>query len=203
MRVLIACEYSGIVRRAFRARGHEAYSCDLLPADDGASEHFQGDARDLLGLGWDLLIAHPPCTYLSNAGVRWLYQDAKDPAAITGARRWEAMQQAAEFFAALWAAPVPRIAIENPIMHGHARSLLQGLGVPAYTQTIQPWQFGHGESKRTCLWLKGLPELQPTEIVDGRHGRVWRESPGKDRWKRRSTTYTGIAAAMADQWGRE
>jgi hypothetical protein len=216
MRVLVACESSGVVRRAFRAAGHEAYSCDLLPADDGSPYHVQGDARGLLyGLPvahengstdwgpWDLLIAHPPCTYLTNSGVRWLTTIPAHPARGVkyGHARREAMKDAACLFADLWHAPIPRIAIENPIMHAYAREAITQLGVPDYAQTIQPWQFGHGETKRTCLWLKGLPPLQPTNIVDGREGRVWKMPPSADRWKLRSVTYEGIAAAMAAQWG--
>jgi hypothetical protein len=194
MRVLVACEYSGVVREAFRRRGHEAWSCDLLPADDGSEWHFQIDAREVLDYGhgnmprrWDLLIAHPPCTRLCNSGVRWLAE--RD--------LWADMREAAQLFLDFLNAPVDRIAVENPVMHRYAREII-GRG-PDFT--IQPWQFGHGEVKRTCFWTKGLPPLTPTKIVEGRTPRVHHASPGKDRWKERSTTLTGIAEAMADQWG--
>lgn len=188
MRVLIDCETSGVVREAFRARGHHAVSCDLLPADDGSPHHVIGDAiTTIQSFEPDLLIAHPPCTYLCNSGVRWLHE-RRD--------RWMLMEQACGFFRALLAAPVDHIAIENPVMHGHARQII-GRGPD---QTVQPWQFGHGEVKRTCFWLKNLPPLRPTEIVEGREARVHRASPGPERWKVRSRTYEGIAAAMADQW---
>src|SRR5271170_2661862 len=193
MRVLVACEFSGIVRRAFRARGHDAWSCDLLPAEDSspayrALDHYQCDVREVIGWSWDLLIAHPPCTYLSNSGVRWLYRGGKGKKKNWA--RWLAMRRAAQFFRMLLNAPIGRICVENPIPHGYAR-------LPAYSQIIQPWQFGHGEIKATCLWLKGLPPLEPTRIVKGRKARVHRASPGPDRWKERSRTLTGIAAAMA------
>ena len=187
MRVLVACEYSGTVREAFRQRGHYAISCDLLPADDGSGNHKQCDARELLHLPWDLLIAHPPCTRLCNSGVRWLAE--RD--------LWADMREGAELFNAFLNAPIPRIAVENPVMHRYAREVV-GRG-PDFT--VQPWQFGHGEVKRTCFWTKGLPPLQPTDIVEGRTPRVHHASPGKDRWKERSKTMQGIADAMADQWG--
>ena len=187
MRVLVACEYSGIVRDAFLARGHDAWSCDLLPCDKGDYRHIQNDAREVLHRNWDLLIAHPPCTRLCNSGVRWLAE--RD--------LWADMRDAAQLFLAFLNAPVPRIAVENPVMHRYAREIV-GRG-PDFT--IQPWQFGHGEVKRTCFWTKGLPPLTPTNIVEGRTPRVHHASPGKDRWKERSTTLTGIALAMADQWG--
>lgn len=187
MRVLVACEYSGIVRDAFLARGHDAWSCDLLPCDKGNYRHIQNDAREVLHRNWDLLIAHPPCTRLCNSGVRWLAE--RD--------LWADMREAAHLFLAFLNAPVPRIAVENPVMHRYAREIV-GRG-PDFT--IQPWQFGHGEVKRTCFWTKGLPPLKPTNIVEGRTPRVHHASPGKDRWKERSTTLTGIAEAMADQWG--
>ena len=193
MRVLIACEFSGAVRSAFRARGHEAWSCDLLPAEDGG-EHIQCDALSALEIGWDLLIAHPPCTYLANSGARWLYGgkgSTVDPA------RWANMEAGAKFFRAMLDAPIPMIAVENPIMHKYAREIV-GRG---HDQVIQPWQHGHGETKATCFWLKGLPKLVPTKIVDGRAPRVHFASPGPDRWKERSRTMRGIAEAMAGQWG--
>lgn len=199
MRVLVACEFSGVVREAFRARGHDAWSADLLPADDGSQHHYQGDARDVLEPGrWDLLIAHPPYTCLANSGVRWLYArpgDGRD--ALRAQQRWRDMADAAALFRDFLDAPVPRIAVENPVMHRHARELV-GRG-PDFT--VQPWQFGHGETKRTCFWTRNLPALQPTGIVSGREGRVWKLPPGADRWKLRSVTYQGIADAMASQWG--
>lgn len=201
MNVLIACEFSGVVREAFRKRGHNAYSCDLLPAEDGSAFHYECDVHDVLGNKakhpkWDLLIAHPPCTYLCNSGVRWLYGGKGK---VKDAARWAEMEKAAHFFADLLRGhKIPRVAVENPVMHGHARELID-LG-PA-DQIVQPWQFGHGEIKATCLWLRNLPLLVPTDIVEGRKGRVHFESPGPDRWKRRSITYTGIAEAMAEQWG--
>jgi hypothetical protein len=211
MRILIACEFSGTVRRAFRARGHDAWSCDLLPAEDDDPHHLQADVNFVLNypdriLGgqprwmrageWDLLIAHPPCTYLTNAGARWLYGGkgtTRDPA------RWAAMEHAARFFEMLRTfRGIPKRAIENPIMHRHAR---EAADIPAPSQIVQPWQFGHGEVKATCLWLAGLPRLVPTEIVSGRIPRVHHESPGPERWKARSRTYQGLAEAMAEQWG--
>lgn len=198
MRVLIACEFSGTVRRAFRERGHEAWSCDLLPADDGG-EHLLGDVRQYLGDGWDLMIGHPPCTYLTNAGVRHLHSVPSRNGTlpkIHGEARWEMMRRDAAFFCDLKNAPIEKIAIENPTPHGYAREI-----IGKYDQAVQPWQFGHGETKRTCFWLKNLLPLIPTDIVDGRWGRVHHTSPSKDRWKIRSLTYSGIAAAMAEQWG--
>ena len=190
MRVLVACEYSGIVRRAFSARGHDAWSCDLLPAEDGSNRHYIGDARDLLGLGWDLLmVAHPPCTRLCLSGVRWLHER----------NLWGDLDEACGLFSDFWNAPIERVAIKNPLMHRHAKERIRNFQ-PA-SQTIQPWQFGHGETKRTCLWLRNLPPLTPTDIVDGRAARVHRMSPGPDRWKERSRTFQGIADAMASQWG--
>ncbi len=187
MRVLVACEFSGVVRRAFRAMGHDAYSCDLLPAEDGSPDHLQCDVRDFLdpywtGYQWDLLIAHPPCTHLAVSGARWF----KD--------KQEEQAEALNFVHELLAAPVPRICLENPISIISSR-------IRKPDQIIQPWQHGHGETKATCLWLKNLPKLVPTNIVAGRHARVHREPPGPDRWKNRSRTFAGIAAAMAAQWG--
>ena len=197
MRVLIACEYSGVVRRAFAARGHDAWSCDLLPSEDHANQHIIGDARDLLGDGWDLLmVAHPPCTRLCNSGVRWL---SRPPKGKTLAQMWADLDEAADLFSAFWNAPIDRVAVENPIMHRHARERIRNFA-PA-SQQLQPWQFGHGETKATCLWLKNLAPLHPTNIVDGRTQRVHRMSPGPNRWRERSRTYQGIADAMADQWG--
>jgi len=187
MRVLVACEYSGAVRNAFRARGHDAWSCDLLAADDGSEFHWQGDATRLLDQHWDLLIAHPPCTRLTNSGVRWLHER----------NLWAELDEACELFKTFLNAPIARIAVENPIPHKYA---MERIGT-RYTQIIQPWQFGHGETKATCLWLKGLPKLTPTNIVEGRHGYCHSLPPSADRWKLRSKTYQGIADAMAEQWG--
>lgn len=181
MRVLVACEFSGIVREAFRARGHDAWSCDLLETEI-PGQHIQGDAMGILNDGWDLMIAHPPCTFLARSGARWWVV------------REIQQQKAIYFFMALVNAPVGKIAVENPIgiMSNHYRKP---------DQIIQPWQFGHGETKATCLWLKGLPKLTPTEIVDGRVPRVHFAEPGPERWKERSRTLPGIARAMAEQWG--
>lgn len=214
MRVLIACEFSGVVRNAFRALGHDAWSLDLLPAEDESCYHIEGDALNYINdkdYEWDLMIAHPPCTLLCNSGVRWLA-----PKGILNQERHKAMQAACDFFAALYHAPIARICIENPIMHKYARDYLhsawkvpayaetgwRGTPYKGYSQTIQPWQFGHGEVKRTCLWLKNLPLLTPTNIVEGRTPRVHFASPGPNRWKERSRTLPGIAAAMAEQWTR-
>lgn len=180
MRVLVACEYSGTVRDAFIAAGHEALSCDLLPTDN-PGPHYQGDVRDVLHDGWDLMIAHPPCTHLAVSGARWF----KD--------KQEEQAEALDFVRLLLDAPIERIALENPVSVISSR-------IRKPDQIIQPWQFGHGETKATCLWLKGLPKLTPTDIVDGREARVHKLPPSADRWKIRSTTYPGIAAAMAQQW---
>ena len=186
MRVLVGCEFSGVVRQAFRALGHDAWSCDLYePADDGSPWHRAADAvRVAYEGGWDLMVAHPPCTRLTVAGARWFKGKEAEQA------------EAIAFVEALWDAPIPRIAIENPIGVLSTRSTL---GKPS--QIIQPWQFGHGETKATCLWLKGLPPLTPTNVVEGREARVHRMPPGPNRWKERSRTYQGIAEAMAAQWG--
>lgn len=200
MRVLVACEFSGIVREAFRAKGHDAYSCDLLPSER-PGPHIIGDVFNtvcgmafcpVLKGGWDMLIAFPPCTYLCNSGVRWLYNKDKS----RNKCRWGNMIDATAFFERLLHQDIERIAIENPIMHRHARELI--VGCPS--QIIQPWQFGHGEIKATCLWLKNLPLLKPTKIVEGRTARVHCTAPGPDRWKERSRTLPGIAQAMAEQW---
>lgn len=197
LRVLVACEYSGTVRRAFADRGHDAWSCDLLPSEDRSNKHIIGDARDLLGDGWDLLmVAHPPCTRLCNSGVRWL---SVPPAGRTLDDMWTELREGAALFSAFWNAPIERVCIENPVMHRHAKALIENYEEPA--QSVQPWQFGHGETKRTCFWLKNLEPLKPTNIVDGREPRVHYASPGPDRWKERSRFFPGIAAAMADQWG--
>jgi len=182
MKVLVACEYSGAVRDAFLARGHEAMSCDLLPTDK-PGPHYQGPVQDILGEGWDLLIAHPPCTHLAVSGARWFAGKQTEQA------------EALAFVRLLLAAPIPRIALENPVSIISSR-------IRKSDQIIQPWMFGHGETKATCLWLKGLPKLVPTDIVDGREARIHKMPPSPDRWKLRSATYQGIANAMADQWGR-
>ena len=196
MRVLIACEYSGAVRDAFRSAGHDAMSCDLLPSEV-PGPHYQGDVRDVLGDGWDLMVAHPPCTHLSVSGMHWTRRGLRDP---------QLTEDALDFVRLLLAAPIPRIALENPVSIISTR-------IRKPDQIVQPWQYGHDASKTTCLWLKNLPALQPTQIVEPRivNGRRrWanqtdggqnRLSPSPDRWKRRSATYAGIAGAMAAQWG--
>lgn len=195
--ILIACEYSGIVRRAFTAAGHDAWSCDLLPSEDGSNHHIIGDARDLLGDNWDLLIvAHPPCTRLCNSGVRWL---SSPPPGKTAGQMQAELVAGADLFSAFWCAPIPRIAVENPVMHKHAKALIRDFR--PHSQSVQPYDFEHPESKRTCLWLRNLPLLRATNRVAGREQRVHRMSPGPDRWRERSRFYPGIAAAMADQWG--
>ena len=196
MRVLVACEYSGKVREAFRKLGHDAWSCDLLPADDNSPYHYQGDVFDIIDQDWDLMIAHPPCTYLTNAGVSWLYRKEG---------RWDQMKDGAEFFKKLLEADIPKIAVENPIMHKYAVEIIGR----RQNQVVQPWMFGHMEQKATCLWLKGLPELKPTNNVKedmlklpkAVAQRLHYLPPSKDRWKIRSETYQGIADAMANQWG--
>lgn len=187
MRVLIACEFSATVRDAFRRRGYDAWSCDLLPCEGAARWHIRTDVRDVLAWDWDLMVAHPPCTRLTNSGVRWLNER----------NLWGEMHEAADFFRLLLDAPIPRKAIENPIPHRYA---LERIG-RRYDQIVHPWQFGHGESKATCLWLEGLPKLRPTNVVEGREQRLHRLPPSADRWKLRSVTYPGIAEAMASQWG--
>jgi hypothetical protein len=195
MRVLVACEFSGRVRDAFLRRGHDAWSCDMLPSET-PGPHYRGDARDLFGgvpsrsrfergeppLPWDLMIAHPPCTHLAVSGARWFKE------------KREEQEAALRFVQLLMDAPIARIAIENPVSIISSR-------IRRPEQIIQPWMFGHGETKTTCLWLKNLPRLQPTDIVQGRVNRVHREPPSPDRWKNRSRTYLGIAEAMAEQWG--
>lgn len=197
-RVLVACEFSGTVRNAFLARGHDAWSCDLLPAEDRSNRHIQGDARDHLNDGWDLLmVAHPPCTRLCNSGVRWL---SVPPPGRKRDDMWAELDEGAALFSSFWNAPIERVAVENPVMHRHAKERIVNYAEPA--QSVQPWQFGHGEVKRTCLWLRRLPPLTPTNVVAGRTPRVHHMSPGPDRWKERSRFFTGIADAMADQWSR-
>ena len=196
-RILIACEFSGTVRDAFTARGYDAWSCDLLPDERGSNRHIRGDVQDILDDGWDLLIvAHPPCTRLCNSGVRWL---STPPPGRERADLWRELDEGAALFSTLWNTPIPRIAVENPVMHRHAKQRIVGYRDPA--QFVQPWWFGHGETKATGLWLKNLPCLVPTDIVDGRAGRVHRMPPGPDRWRERSRTPLGLALAMADQWG--
>ena len=196
MRVLVACEYSGTVRDAFARQGHDAWSCDVLPTD-APGKHHQGDVLEILHDGWDLLIGHPPCTYMTNSGVAWLHKDSD---------RWAKLDEAAAFFLALWNAPIPRIALENPVMHKYAK---QRIGNISQAQTVQPWMFGHMEQKATCLWLKGLPRLEETNNVKAEmmrlpvneRQRLHYLPPSPDRWKLRSKTYQGLADAMADQWG--
>jgi hypothetical protein len=197
MRVLVACEYSGIVRNAFLERGHDAWSCDLLPSEDGSNRHITGDAREILNDGWDLLmVAHPPCTRLCNSGVRWL---SRPPPGRTSEDMQRELREGADLFSAFWNASIDRICIEDPVMHKHAKALI--MNYRDFAQSVQPWQFGHGETKRTCFWLKNLPPLRPTNIVEGRDQRVHRMPPGPQRWKERSRFYSGIAKAMAEQWG--
>jgi hypothetical protein len=192
MKVLVACEYSRIVRDAFLKRGHDAWSCDLLPTDR-SGPHYEGNVIDILNDGWDLMIAHPPCTYLANSGVCWL---KKDPS------RWAKMEDAVVFFDILREAAIPKICIENPIPHKY------GVG-KTYSQIVQPWMFGHTERKATCLWLKNLPNLEETNNVKEEMLKLPKKEqqrlhylpPSKDRWKIRSTTFMGIAEAMASQWG--
>jgi site-specific DNA-cytosine methylase len=190
MKVLVACEFSGTVRRAFRALGHDAWSCDLLPAEDDSVYHIQGDARAVayninrrLPGYFDLMIAHPPCTHLAVSGARWFKEKQQEQI------------DALEFVRVLLAAPIQHIALENPISIISSR-------IRKPDQIIQPWQFGHGETKATCLWLKNLPKLVPTNIVEGREARIHKMPPGPDRWKERSRTFQGIAEAMAQQWGK-
>lgn len=184
MKVLVACEYSGKVRDAFIKKGHDAISCDLLPADNGGP-HYQGDCFDLDWSDFDLVVAHPPCTALCVSGNRHYAgtQDRFDGAAFV----WR-----------MWNQPVEKLAIENPV--GVINSMLPGMPKPYY---IQPWQFGHGETKKTGLWTRGLPKLVPTNVVDGRDDRIHKMPPSKDRWKLRSETYQGIADAIASQWGEQ
>jgi len=191
-RILVGCEFSGIVRDAFRARGHDAWSCDLLLSEGDPRWHLQADIFTMLDRGWDLFIFHWPCTRLANSGVRWLYGGKGTTPDID---RWQAMEDDANNFRLLLDAPIARVCGENPIPHRYARELMGD-----YSQVVQPWMFGHPETKATCLWLKNLPLIKPTNIVTGRQPRVHYESPGPDRWKRRSRTLPGIAAAMAEQW---
>jgi len=190
MKVLVACEFSDVVRQEFEKKGHDAWSCDILPTEGNKDKHFQCDITqnncDLLNWEWDLMIAHPPCTRLCNSGVRWLNE--RD--------LWDELDKATEFFNMLKNAPIDKICIENPIPNKYAKK-----EIGEYTQIIQPYMFGHGETKATCLWLKNLPKLVPTNIVEGREQRIHKMPPGKNRGKERSRTYKGIAEAMAEQWG--
>ncbi|MPL79237.1 hypothetical protein SDC9_25113 [bioreactor metagenome] len=224
LRVLIGCERSGIVRRAFAARGHEAWSCDLAPAEDGSNRHMVSDVREALGLGWDLaVICHPPCTRLANSGVRWLTAPPRNPPdEVTAAERaawrglddatrlqimWRLLDEGAALFSACWSAPVLRIAIENPVMHKHAKARIREFR--PFAQSVQPWQFGtdpagpDNVTKRTCLWLRGLPKLTATGTLDGSTARdeIHRAPPGPGRKVFRSRFFPGLAAAMAEQWG--
>jgi len=202
LRVLVACEFSGVVRRAFRALGHDAWSCDLLPADDDSPHHYQCDILEILDEGWDLMIAHPPCTYFTNSGVCWLTGKNAKPG------RWDDLDKAAVFFNALLDADIPKICIENPIPHKYAIERISGR---KYTQIVQPYMFGHMETKATCLWLKGLAPLEPTTdlkaetmaLPSAERQRLHWLGPSPDRWKLRSITFQGIAEAMAEQWGKE
>ena len=182
LRVLVACEFSGVVRDAFNARGHAAMSCDLLPGE-GVGPHYQGDVRDVLDYPWDLMIAHPPCTHLSVSGARHFKEKLLDGR----------QQSAVSFFMLLAKADIPRIAVENPVC------IISSLWRKP-DQIIHTWEHGHGEQKQTCLWLKNLPLLRPSNVVEGREQRVWKMGPSEDRWKERSKTFPGIAEAMADQW---
>lgn len=181
MKVLIACEYSGTVREAFSKLGHDVWSCDILETEIPGN-HLQCDVREILSDGWDMMIAHPPCTHLAVSGARWFKYKQKEQA------------EALEFVRLLLDAPIEKIALENPIsiISSHIRKP---------DQIIQPWQYGHGETKATCLWLQNLPKLQSTNIVEGREQRIWKMPPGENRWKERSRTFEGIAQAMANQWG--
>ena len=196
MKILVACEYSGTVRDAFTALGHDVTSCDLLPTEK-TGKHYQGSVLDIINDGWDMLIGHPPCTYLTNSGVSWLHRRPE---------RWAQLDDGAAFFKALWDAPIERIALENPIMHKYA---LERIGGRKQDQVIQPWMFGHKEKKGTGLWLKNLPLLKPTTnlkeetnaLPKKEQQRIHMLPPSADRWKLRSTTFQGIADAMAQQWG--
>lgn len=202
-RILVACEFSGIVRDAFAAKGWDAWSCDLLPTERPNGNHICGDVTVVLGEGWDMMIAHPPCTYLCRSGWNWVNKPDQDKVPLKGEPRRIAAMDAAGFFRTLLNAPIARIAVENPRPICH-------VNLPKPTQTIHPWQYGHGETKATCLWLKNLPRLMPThrrgdlfcaEEPIEREQRIHNMSPSPNRSKERSRTYEGIAKAMADQWG--
>ena len=193
MKVLIACEFSGTVRDAFIAKGHEAWSCDILPTE-ATGNHLQCDVLDVINDGWDMIIAHPPCTRLANSGVRWLNER----------NLWHKLEAAIEFFNKIGNADCPKIARENPIPHKYAVQGIEGRqGIGKYDQIIQPYQFGHTTSKATCLWLKGLPLLRSTQLIPKSSitYEIHKASPTENRWKARSKTFQGIADAMADQWG--
>lgn len=211
MKVLVGCEFSGIVRQAFRDKGHDAWSCDILPAEDNSPFHYQCDIFEILDKDWDLMVAHPPCTYLTNAGVRHLHEDVISKngvrAKIYGKVRMALMEQAAKFFHALLNCRIPKVAIENPIPHKYAKAI-----IGSYQQIIQPWHFGEEQTKAVCLWLKNLPKLVPTNIVGPPPKKMTQEQkrkwhrvhympPSKNRSKERSRFFKGIAAGMADQWG--
>ena len=210
LNVIVGCEYSGEVREAFRTLGHNAWSCDLLPADDNSPFHYQGDVFEAIeAQNWDIGIFHPPCTYLTNAGVRWLHEhvqsrNGKKPV-ISGKVRWDYMREGANFFKQLLESDIPKIAVENPIPHKYAVDIIGR----KYDQIVQPWMFGHAERKATCFWLKGLPKLVETDNVKAymltlpkrEQQRLHFLPPSADRWKLRSKTFSGIAAAMAQQWG--
>lgn len=208
MRILVGCEASGVVRRAFASRGHDVWSVDLLPSDDGSNHHIIGDVRDYLNDGWDLLaVMHPPCTRLCNSGVRWL---SVPPPGKTREQMWGELEDGVALFSACWNAPIDRVAVENPIMHGHARERMPA-SLPR-PQIVQPWWFGDPAFKATGLYLRGLPPLTPTNKLTppgpgtDEH-RAWsavhRASPSPDRWKIRSKTFGGLADAMASQWNPE
>jgi len=183
MRVLVACEFSGIVREAFTRMGHDAWSCDFLPTEIPSDKHYQGDVFDLIDTEhYDLMIAHPPCTHLAVSGALHFH------------KKKIRQRRALAFVQDLLDSPILRIALENPVS-------VISTKIRKPDQYVQPWMFGHGETKKTCFWLKNLPPLEPTNIVEGREGRVWKETPGPNRWKNRSRTYMGIAQAMAQQWG--
>ena len=189
MKILVACEESQVVCKSFREKGHEAFSCDILPCSGGHPEwHIQGDVSEQLDKDWDMMIAHPPCTYLCNSGVRWLTEREG---------RWQQMRDGALFFKALLDADIPKIAVENPIPHKYALEIIGR----KYDEIIQPWWFGDGETKATCLWLKNLPPLMATCVSLGRIQRIHSMGPSEDRGKERSKTYQGFASAMAQQWG--
>ena len=193
MRVLVACEFSGVVKRAFAAVGHEVYSADFEDSMDNSPNHYKGDCFDLIDTQhFDLMIAHPPCTYLCSSGLHW----NKRGKLVDGVPRSQMTLRALSFVRRLLDAPIEKIALENPI-----GAISTGIRKP--DQIVQPWMFGHGETKATCLWLKGLPKLEPTDVVEGRHQKCWLLPPSPDRWKLRSITYEGIATAMANQWGTQ
>lgn len=209
-RVLVACEFSGTVREAFLSLGFDAWSCDLLPDEGGSNRHVTGDVRDILDDGWELIIvAHPPCTRLCNSGVRWL---SRPPRGKTLDQMWSELDDGAALFSTLWNAPASHVAVENPVMHRHAKERIDGYR--PFAQSVQPWEYGDWESKRTCLWLRDLPPLRPrfASLADARAGlgladdakpidRVFRMPAGSERARERSRFFPGIAAAMARQWG--